>query len=998
MEEIVRRLQQKAGSKIERLRQDYKERSEQMALTTAVEKVIPARSIPRRQSPMDLLTPREMSQTTETRLPTATDRVTIPDPSDTLGDPVVEQTVRKLIETAGRLVANKNAPGSGDTDRVRLSQTVIRQGISDVTPLMGSSKAPETRIQKMPAKKVSRVIDIQKNNQLRYKFTGVLETDLRACFNRATWNPAENLQQPPLGTSHLILGDSLVRVLSNLRTSWVTTVMVFGGATIAQLYRMVELMNPGRIPSVMIQVGTNNISRSSDEEEALSESMMVCLFTALWQKFNCAVLTVCTVPMNARSLTAAGRRHNEGVVWWNNILRNLASRNAGRMILMDIEHELRAMDEARLTTDGIHFDSMEGQAWLNRVFQERLDELEVELFDTGVLREEGASSETVITTFVPPNIETRLGKVPAVTNYRQQSSSEPGQRTDVQDRLGEAPLRRTIHPRRRLGPVNPIEETASTSRSDTRSETTSTSREERRPGRGSLMWSRPIPSPWHVYKDELMKLDLQRVSFIEDARRMLNGARLSVSRLYSITGVDWLMAASINFSSTTALRFADLEGLPSNNTMGPVNARPLQDVRLNHDEENREERPGRFLTTRAPIGQHVKMFRQMTTPHGHVKEKIYSKLVSQDGDVQRYGGLKAIKKDETIFAAYDKAEIRKAKIMIVANSEIVYTSMSLFWPDVIMLAAFDLDLLQSVSLAIGVQIQTDMNPITIVFAGINDHLHSRGFLSRLRDPTTAENAWWPAIKDIPESMGELVDATKEGSFTKVTPRVVFALSPGYAYLPDGLKFMYATVTLLSEGKYDVIISAPNRMIEMENLRPLRAELPAVWSDISNAMRGFKDHALHMLVLDEVLGLELSNFSRQLKLKPGIDDDHRVVVAMSNDLWFRAMEVTGENTRRKNSQETRAHLEAMVLRTKPEANQWLHLSPRVAALGADAFEQGPMMITKIHAYLLKKVNLAENAEEKTAEFVNRMCQIILETFGTQEVRGQEGFQGQEAWKI
>ena len=302
------------------------------------------------------------------------------------------------------------------------------------------------------------------------------------------------------------------------------------------------------------------------------------------------------------------------VVRWNNILRNLASRNAGRMILMDIKHELRAMDQARLTTDGIHFDSIEGQAWLNRVFQERLDELEAELFDTGVLKEEGTASDAVITTFVPPSLETRLGTVPAVTNYRQQSSSEPGQMTDVQDRLGEAPMRRTIHPRRRIGPVNPIEETAGTSRSDTRSETTSTSREERRPGRGSLMWSRPIPSPWHVYKDELMKLDLQRVSFNEDARRMLNGATLSVSRLYSITGVDWLIAASINFSSTTALRFADLEGLPSNNTMGPVNARPLQDVRLNHDEGNPEERPGRFLVTRAPIGQHVKMLRHLSSP------------------------------------------------------------------------------------------------------------------------------------------------------------------------------------------------------------------------------------------------------------------------------------------------------------------------------------------------------------------------------------------------
>ena len=116
----------------------------------------------------------------------------------------------------------------------------------------------------------------------------------------------------------------------------------------------------------------------------------------------------------------------------------------------------------------------------------------------------------------------------------------------------------------------------------------------------------------------------------------------------------------------------------------------------------------------------------------------------------------------------------------------------------------------------------------------------------------------------------------------------------------------------------------------------------------------------MLMLDEVLGLELTNFSRQLKLKPGIDDDHRVIVAKSNDLWFRGMDKKEEGKRRKSSKDTRAHLEAMVLRTKPEANQRLHLSSRVAALDADAFEQGPVMIRKIHAYLVKEVNLAENA--------------------------------------
>ena len=84
------------------------------------------------------------------------------------------------------------------------------------------------------------------------------------------------------------------------------------------------------------------------------------------------------------------------------------------------------------------------------------------------------------------------------------------------------------------------------------------------------------------------------------------------------------------------------------------------------------------MTTRAPIGQHVKMFRQIRALPGHVKERAYPKQVAQEGDLQRYGGLKAVMKDENIFAAYDKAEMRKTKIMIVANSDFVYTSKSLF--------------------------------------------------------------------------------------------------------------------------------------------------------------------------------------------------------------------------------------------------------------------------------------------------------------------------------
>ena len=52
--------------------------------------------------------------------------------------------------------------------------------------------------------------------------------------------------------------------------------------------------------------------------------------------------------------------------------------------------------------------------------------------------------------------------------------------------------------------------------------------------------------------------------------------------------------------------------------------------------------------------------------------------------------------------------------------------------------------------------------------------------------------------------------------------------------------MYAMIALLSAGKNDVMLPASNREVKAWNLRPFQSILPAVLSDISNAMRGFKD--------------------------------------------------------------------------------------------------------------------------------------------------------------
>ena len=161
-----------------------------------------------------------------------------------------------------------------------------------------------------------------------------------------------------------------------------------------------------------------------------------------------------------------------------------------------------------------------------------------------------------------------------------------------------------------------------------------------------------------------------------------------------------------------------------------------------------------------------------------------------------------------------------------------------------------------------------------------------------------------------------MNVLKEGGFQKITPMPVFVLSPVHANLLDGLKFLCAMIALLSEWKYDVVIPAPNREVEARNLRR------------------FVQNCLKCGQIYQTPRSNFFNFSRQLKMKPVFDNDHQVIVEISNDLWFRAMEVD-EETKRQDAKETKAHLEATVFQRKPEANKWLYLTLLIAGLGMDA---------------------------------------------------------------
>ena len=141
---------------------------------------------------------------------------------------------------------------------------------------------------------------------------------------------------------------------------------------------------------------------------------------------------------------------------------------------------------------------------------------------------------------------------------------------------------------------------------------------------------------------------------------------------------------------------------------------------------------------------------------------------------------------------------------------------------------------------ISVRRVVSMEPQMIVVAGSNDYLQSGGLLFRLADGSIPSNeVIGEATMTMLSAMAEIETSVKQ-RFTQNVVKGVFVLSPVYAILPEPLQFVYTMVTTIAEGRFSVIIPAPNRTVEPNNYYPSRSELPAIWADISNAIQGFKD--------------------------------------------------------------------------------------------------------------------------------------------------------------
>ena len=181
------------------------------------------------------------------------------------------------------------------------------------------------------------------------------------------------------GSRHLVVGDGLVRDLNEIFVSgqrW-----SFGGASVAQVIKTMEFQGEDHLDTLVIMLGTNDVSRAPVTPEGKWEPLLVCLLSELKEKYRPRLVVLCTIPQNPGVGTPVADFMNGNVTRWNEMTRSLVRSNPIELRFMDLENMLRMIDHLALTRDGIHFNTQQGRRRINDVFQTQIGDNQPDQFD-----------------------------------------------------------------------------------------------------------------------------------------------------------------------------------------------------------------------------------------------------------------------------------------------------------------------------------------------------------------------------------------------------------------------------------------------------------------------------------------------------------------------------------------------------------------------------------------------------------------------------------------
>ena len=363
----------------------------------------------------------------------------------------------------------------------------------------------------------------------------------RDCFHDAAW--VEYLAPPrvPEGAVHLIIGDSLVRVLTRIQSHWQTGILSFAGAATPQMLATLDMLGMTKVYTVTLMIRTNDVSRGEARKITRLYDKMSCLLEELRIQMDPVLLTVCTVPYNMM-FDQHALQMNEKVRNLNKVIRDIHRKSVLPVRLLDVAERMEKKGFPEDTSnDGIHFDRPKGAEWLNDVFQEHINTLESDLLETAQF-----------TLGPPPNPPFLASRA---------LSGRLGTRVDTRDG--------SRSNQTRLQSATPMESEEVTSSTPPGSAISSVVVAENKREKRSIETARLR------YPEKVKELDLESLECRRELAETLGIERVSHEDLNRHHCVDWLKAHEAHFSRTKLMETTDLTGIPTKAIMGPINYRPL---------------------------------------------------------------------------------------------------------------------------------------------------------------------------------------------------------------------------------------------------------------------------------------------------------------------------------------------------------------------------------------------------------------------------------------
>ena len=450
----------------------------------------------------------------------------------------------------------------------------------------------------------------------------------------------------PEGAVHLIIGDSLVRVLTRIQSHWQTGILIFAGAATPQMLATLDMLGMTKVYTVTLMIGTNDVSRGEARKITSLYDKMSCLLEELRIQMDPVLLTVCTVPYNMM-FDQHALEMNEKVRNLNKVIRDIHRKSVLPVRLLDVAERMEKKGFPEDTSnDGIHFDRPRGAEWLNDIFQEHINTLESDLLETAQF-----------TLGPPPNPPFLASRA---------LSGRLGTRVDARDG--------SRSNQTRLQSATPMESEEVMSSTPPGSAISSVVVAENKREKRSIETARLR------YPEKVKELDLESLECRRELAETLGIERVSHEDLNRHHCVDWLKAHEAHFSRTKLMETTDLTGIPTKAIMGPINYRPLKLLGS----------PG--LITEPPKHRTSIARIRLATP---AQLKVVDKLLnpgsmelpdaayegSKLAEDPRYGKPCGSTQLAKTLAVYDRADPAAARVVIVAGSDFEGTSPKLFWPE-----------------------------------------------------------------------------------------------------------------------------------------------------------------------------------------------------------------------------------------------------------------------------------------------------------------------------